>query len=141
MTPFDYVNSINSRDKRDIMEDDEAERAYVPFMVNRALSYFPETVMHAHRMTCMPHLSNREQYSYLLNIVRPAKRFAKWARRGVDEDIEAVQSYYGWSSAKAQQVLSILTPQQLKTIKEYLDRGGSNEKSGDVGRSDPGTGR
>jgi len=40
MSPFDYLNAINTT-KKDIMVDDVAEKAYTSFMVNRGLSYFP----------------------------------------------------------------------------------------------------
>ena len=46
MNPFEYVNAVNST-KKDIMIDDVAEKAYNPFMVNRSLSYFADTVLAA----------------------------------------------------------------------------------------------
>lgn len=123
------------------MEDPEAERLYQPFIVNRALSYFPETVMHAHAMTCNGFLDNKLQYHYLLNSVRPAKRFAKWAKRGIDEDIEVVRSYYKMNHSKALQVLSVLTSQQLQELKMRLERGGSYEKNRSTSGGDATAGR
>ena len=35
MNPFQYLNSINTS-KKDIMEDDIAEKVYAPFMINRS---------------------------------------------------------------------------------------------------------
>ena len=49
MNPFEYVNSINYT-KKDIMIDDIAEKAYNPFMINRSLSYFNDTVAMANEM-------------------------------------------------------------------------------------------
>ena len=43
MSPFDYLNSINDT-KQDLMVDDITEKQYNAFMVNRGLSYFPDTV-------------------------------------------------------------------------------------------------
>lgn len=40
MSPFDFLNSINTS-KKDLITDDTSEKQYSAFMVNRGLSYFP----------------------------------------------------------------------------------------------------
>ena len=42
-----------------------------------------------------------------------------------DSDLEAIMKCYGYNIDKAKSALSILSPDQLKTIKEKLDEGGS----------------
>ena len=82
--PFDYVNSINVT-KKDIMPDDITEKAYPAFMVNRALSYFNDTVLYANEMNVNHHIDNKLQYHFLINIIRKKKRFSKWLKpREVD---------------------------------------------------------
>ena len=53
MNPFDYLNSINVS-KQNLMrgsnDDAVAEKDYVPYMVNRGLSYFQDTVVIANEM-------------------------------------------------------------------------------------------
>ena len=132
MNPFDFVNSINSVAKNDIMVDDDTEAEYVPFIANRALSYFPETLLHANEMN-RTGTDNKRQYHYLLNSVRPAKRFAKWVKRDNIEFINIVKEYYSYSNEKAIQALTILTPDHLHYIKQKLERGGNNDKIRDVG--------
>ena len=61
MNPFQYLNSINTS-KKDIMEDDIAEKVYAPFMINRSLSYFYDTVGMANVMNRFHHISNKLQY-------------------------------------------------------------------------------
>ena len=46
MGPFDFLNAINDT-KVNVMVDDIAEKQYLPFIVNRGLSYFLETVLYA----------------------------------------------------------------------------------------------
>ena len=62
MNPFDFVNSINSNNKPDIMTGSEndalMESSYVPFVVNRTFSYFPETVLLANQVNLFPQLDN-----------------------------------------------------------------------------------
>ena len=61
MNPFDYLNAINNT-KEDIMVDDIAEKGYNPFMINRGLSYFNDTVLFANEMNRLHHTPNRLQF-------------------------------------------------------------------------------
>lgn len=123
MTPFDYLNSINDN-KRDIMVDDIAEKQYVPFVINRSLSYFPDTVQLANVMNRYHHIDNKLQYHFLINIIRKRKRFSKWIKPETESDIEAIKEYYGYSNEKARQALTLLSPEQIKIIKQKVSKGG-----------------
>ena len=125
--PFDYVSSI-TYNKTDMMtgtENDElAEAGYNPYLTNKSLSYFPDTLLYANEMNVLNHADNRLQYSYLLNSIRPKKRFSKWVKKQEDIDIEAIKQYYKYSTAKAEAALSLLSPQQINEIKRRLNKGG-----------------
>lgn len=123
MNPFDYVNAINY-DKKDIMHDDLDEKAYNTFLTNRSLSYFPDTVSAANVMNQYHHLDRKLQFHFLLNIVRKRKRFSKWEKPEVFDDVEAVKEYYGYSNEKARSALSLLSPDQLLEIKRRIYKGG-----------------
>lgn len=122
MNPFEFINSINSN--KDIMVDELAESQYVPFIVNRGLSYFPDTVLLANQMNMNAHLDNKLQYHYLINTTRPRKRFSKWAKKHENSDLEVVKEYYGYNNRKAEYALSLLTKQQLEYIKNKNKKGG-----------------
>lgn len=79
MSPFDYLNAINTT-KKDIMVDDVAEKAYASFMVNRGLSYFPDTILFANEMNVNHHIDHRLQFDFFINIIKKKKRFSKWAK-------------------------------------------------------------
>lgn len=132
MTPFDFVNAINSSKKTDIMSDTEndelAEKAYVPFVVNRALSYFPDALMYANHMNIHNILDNKLQFHYLLNSIRPGKRFSKWVKRQ-DSDLQLVMQYYSYNVDKAKQALPLLSAEQLLIIKTKLQSGIEDDKS------------
>jgi len=133
MNPFDFVNNINSTDKKDLVREGQAtEEDYVPFIVNKALSYFPETILYSNQMNAFPHAEKILQYHYLLNTVRPGKRFAKWVKRENVEDVEAVREYYGYNIEKAQAVLSVLTVDNLNYIKQKLQSGRNNDQIGNL---------
>ena len=123
MNPFDYANAVNFT-KQDIMDDDLKEKAYNSFLINRSLSYFPDTVAAANVMNQYHHLDNRLQFHFLLNIVRKRKRFSKWEKQNVLDDVEAVKEYYGYSNEKARSALSLLSPDQLENIKRRIYKGG-----------------
>lgn len=122
MNPFEFINSINSG--KDIMVDDAAENAYVPFIVNRGLSYFNDTVLVANKANTIHHLDKKLQYHYLLNTIKPRKRFSKWAKKHEDSDLEFVMLHYNYNYEKASAALSLLTKQQLETLKNKYNKGG-----------------
>jgi hypothetical protein len=124
--PFDYINAINNH-KDIIRESDDqtlAEKEYSAFMVNRGLSYYSDTLFYANEMNMLAHVDSLLQFDYLLNSIRPRKRFSKWARKVEDSDLEAVQAYFGYGYKKAQQALAVLSTQELEQLKTKLEKGG-----------------
>lgn len=119
--PFDWLNAINDT-KRNLVA--EGETGYNPFMVNRGLSYFPDTVMHAAEMTRLPHVDGDMQFTYLLHAVRKRRRFSKWSKQKTSEDLQAVMDFYHYNSRRAQEALRLLSPKQIKAIREKMDKGG-----------------
>jgi hypothetical protein len=123
MNPFEFVNSINYT-KEDIMIDDETEKEYLPFIVNRQLSYFQDTVLLSNEMNKYHHIDKKLQFHFLLNIVRKRKRFTKWSKPSGVDDLEVVKEFYGYSNEKARSAISLLTPEQIETIKNKVYKGG-----------------
>ena len=123
MSPFDYLNAINYT-KKDIMVDDIAEKQYNPFMVNRGLSYFQDTVLMANEINQYAHLDNRLQFDFLINIVRKRKRFSKWNKPEVATDLDVIKEYYGYSNEKARMVHNLLTDNQITELRRKVFKGG-----------------
>ena len=123
MNPFDYVNAINYT-KKNIMVDNITEKAYIPYMVNRQLSYFPDTVLAANEMNRNHHIDNRLQFDFFINIIRKRKRFSKWYKPETVSDLEAVKKYYGYSNEKARQFLTLLNTDQINELKRKVTTGG-----------------
>lgn len=123
MNPFEYINSINNT-KKDIMVDDIAESKYTPFMVNRSLSYFPDTVLYANEMNIQHHIDNRLQFDFFINIVKKKKRFSKWSKPEEISDLNVVKEYYGYSNEKAKSVLSLFTDEHLTELRKRMNKGG-----------------
>jgi len=126
MNPFDYVNSIN-HSKKDLMIGEDEEKAYPPFLVNRSLSYFQDTVLLANEMNKCAHIDNRMQYDFLKTAVRPRKRFSKWHKKTSSDRIDIIKAYYGYSDAKAQAISDLISEATLKEMKERLSKGGKTK--------------
>lgn len=126
MNLSEYLNSINYS-KKNLMADTDAEKAYAPYVVNRCLSYFPDTLLHANEMNRLNFLDKKVQYDYYLRSIRSRKRFSKWFKREESKDIELIKQYFGYSDKKAREVLSVLSKDDIKNIKKELDIGGNRK--------------
>ena len=126
--PFDYTNSI-TQTKKNLIRDSEnpelAEKQYSPFLTNRGLSYFPDTIMYANDMNMMPDLDHLLQYEYLLHSVRKNKRFSKWAKADKSDRLVNISQYYNCSLQKAKDISYVLTDEQYEKIKDMLSTGGT----------------
>jgi len=137
LTPFSFVNAIN-QSKDDLMLDqngnhsDLLERMYNPFIVNRSLSYFNDTVLHANEMNKNCHIDPKLQNHYLINTIRKRKRFSKWIKPEEFDNIEAIKEYYNCSNEKARQFVGLLTNEQLSELKQRVNHGGYKKNKGRI---------
>ena len=72
------------------------------------------------------HIDKKLQYHFLINIIRKHKRFSKWMKPESESDVEVVKQYYGYNNEKARQALLLLSPEQIKNIKQKVSKGGRN---------------
>jgi len=121
----DYLKSINET-KENLMDTDdpEWEKKYVPFIINKCLAPFNDTIMLVNEMNLRHHLDKKLQYDFLLNSIRSKKRYAPWVKASKLKDLEYVKEYYGYTNEKAKTALSILNDSQIKAIKDSLNKGG-----------------
>ena len=125
MNPFEFSNSITYT-KQDIMNDLN-EKEYAPFLVNRSLSYHQDCILYANEMNRRFDISHKLQYHYLLNTIRKRKRFAKWSKPELIDDLKIVMDYYSVSRGKAEEYLNILNKSGIETLKKRMKKGGKSE--------------
>ena len=126
MTPFDFLNAINEN-KKDLFQDPQASKDYTPFMINRGLSFFPDTVLYANEMNKHVQIPTKWQFEFLKNSIPKKKRFSKWHRRDATPDqVRIIVKHYKCSEKKAYEILTILTPLQVEEIRVAYDTGGRN---------------
>lgn len=125
MTPFDFVNAITFN-KDDLFEDPQAEKDYVPFIVNRALSYYPDTILYANEVNVHGQMPKRWQFDFLKGTITKRKRFSKWAKKEASTaDLTAVKEFYKYSTERAMEVMSILSREQIEYVKQQMGKGGT----------------
>jgi len=125
MNFFDFLNAINETKKDLIKEDPHSEKDYVPFMINRGLSYFPDTIMFANEMNNHASIPKNWQFDFYRIGVVKKKRFSKWHKRDQDSDqIALIMKEYGYSAQKAAQALELLNDKQIKELQEKYKTGG-----------------
>lgn len=138
LSPFDFIKSINEGRKgtqllKDCKADqsleysnpDSPDKAYVPFIVNRGLSYFKDTALFANEMNLHASMPHRMQYDFYKHIVTPGRRFSKWGKKSkASEDILMIQKAYDYSKEKAEAVYPLISKSQMKSLYDIFDKGG-----------------
>jgi hypothetical protein len=138
LTPFTFISSINDGRKGphllegckadqslETANPDSPDKAYVPFMVNRGLSYFKDTVLFANEMNIHHDLPNRMQYDFYRYMVTAKRRFSKWGKKqNAHADIAIIQKEYGYSREKAEAVYPIFNKTEIQKLYKKHDKGG-----------------
>lgn len=111
--------------KKDVLLTPEDEKSYVPFVVNKSLSFHLDCILLTNEMNLTPHLDRKLQYHFFITTIRSMSRpFNKWMKLEESEDLDVIKAFYSVSNAKAKEYLSILTRDQVTAIKEQMDKGG-----------------
>ena len=126
----DYLKAINqSKEKLMDGDDEEWEKKHPPFIVNKCLSPFPDTIQLVNEINQLPHLDKKLQFDFLINSLRPRKRYSPWMKAKKLDNLEYVKEYYGYSNDKAKTALEILNDEQISAIKKKLNKGGRHGTS------------
>ena len=123
----DWLNSINQSKINLIDEDYGTEKDYPPFIINKCMSGFMDTVLIANEMNIHSDLPKKMQYDFFINIVRPKKRFSPWLRKEKLDTLELIKNYYHYNDEKARSALRLLSEEQIEFIKQRMKTGGKNE--------------
>ena len=77
----DYLNAINYT-KENLLdtEDEQWEKKYFPFIVNKCVTPFPDTIMLVNEINQLHHLDKKLQFDFLINSLRSRKRYAPWMK-------------------------------------------------------------
>tara|TARA_Y100000031_G_C7918476_1_gene247122 strand:- start:128 stop:523 length:396 start_codon:yes stop_codon:yes gene_type:complete len=126
----DYLNAINQT-KEPLLdsEDEDWEKKYYPFIINKCISPFPDTIMLVNEINQLHHLDKKLQFDFLINSLRPRKRYTPWLKAKKLENLKYVKEYYGYNNEKAKAALDILNDEQISAIKTRLNKGGRDGRN------------
>ena len=126
----DYLNAINYT-KEPLMntEDEQWGKKYPSFIVNKCVAPFPDTVMLLNEINQLHHLDSKLQFDFLINSLRPRKRYTPWLKATKLENLEYVKEFYGYNNEKAKAALDILNDEQISAIKTRLNKGGRDGRN------------
>ena len=117
----EYLNAINYT-KDDLFADEEADKGYVPFVINRCLSYFPDTIMQVNELNVKPNVSKKMQFDYLRNAIRKRKRFSKWLKNTKDYRLESIKLHFGYGDKKALEAMRVLSDEKIDEIHDNISK-------------------
>ena len=126
----DYLKAINQT-KEPLLdtEDEQWEKKYPSFIINKCIAPFPDTVMLVNEINQLHHLDKKLQFDFLINSLRPRKRYTPWMKAKKLKSLEYVKEYYGYNNEKARYALDILNDEQISAIKTKLNKGGRDGRS------------
>ena len=126
----DYLGAINNTKENLLDTEDEMwEKKYPPFIINKCISPFTDTLMLVNEVNQLHHLDKKLQFDYLLNSIRPRKRFTPWLKAKKLKNLEYVKEFYGYNNEKAKAALDILNDEQISAIKTRLNKGGRDGRN------------
>ena len=121
----EYLKAIN-QSKEPLMdsEDEMWEKKYSPFISNRCLYPFSDTILLVNEMNIYNGLDNKLQFQFLLNSIRTRKRFAPWLKTSKIKNLETIKEYFGYSNQRVKEVLNVLTDEDISYMETKLNKGG-----------------
>lgn len=115
VSPFEFVNSISETKK--YVFDEQTESGYNPYIINRAMSNQPDCLFVANEMNQYNSIPKKSQYDFYFYSIEKKRRRGKWEKAEKDADLELVMEMLDYSRAKAEQVISIFTQEQLEQMR------------------------
>ena len=119
---FDFVKDLSYK-KEGIMNEDTKD-AYIPYLVNKAFSYYVDTIFQAQKMNMAPNLSPEMQYAFYFGAIRKKYRYTPWHKRNKEEmaELKAIGRYCHYSINKAREARPYIPDDIVKAlVEQYKD--------------------
>lgn len=129
-SPFDFIKSVAANKEYmftgNSSEDAIITKDYVPYLINKSLSFNQDTILFALEMSrYMGELSNKAQYDFYYYGIPKKFRKIPWYKKDKQlDEIKAIQQYYQVNTRRAEEIAKTLSPEQLDSILEIIEKGG-----------------
>ena len=121
-TPFDVINALS--EIRPLTYNDLLEKGpYDTFLINRSLSLSEDTTFIAAILNERSFLDKDVQANFIINTVRPRRRWSKWPKTVDKSKDQLVANYYGISLREAKLYSGLHSEKQLQEMSKILDTG------------------
>lgn len=124
----DWLRAINTKTSLQLTE--ENEQYYTPFIINRCMASYPDTVLIADEVNRFRHVSKRMQFDFYKAFVPKRSRFSEWEReyQSTEKDQLCID-YFNISVQKARWYASMIdmmpNAEEIWTeLKERTAKGG-----------------
>lgn len=123
LSPFDIIGMVCS--KKDPQWEDIEDKEYVPFIINRGLSQFHDTIMLAAEVNFRHQMPKKWQFDFYKHAIQPKKkRFAPWSKPENDALVNDISIAYGVNKRRAMGIRALLSDDDVKIFKELTRTGG-----------------
>lgn len=127
-SPFDFIGSFSS--KKEYLYDDRLSKDYVPFIINRGLSFSVQTLFYANEMNCSSALDKKLQHDFYFYFLPKTKSYNKWIKGEKSSAEETlIANKYNVSLEKAREYMKLLSPEQIEAIEQSMNKGGKHDRS------------
>lgn len=113
---FEILNNLNF-DKNYEKLDEVKRKNYNPYLINRGLSYFPDSVLQANAMNLRSFLDKQTQFDYLFHAVRKRKRFSRWHKKTNFELVPIITEVLECSPREAEKYANMITESMAYEIR------------------------
>lgn len=119
--------------KKVLHSDEEAKQFYIPFVVNKALSYHRDCIHFSNEMNRYPNISPLQKYDFYYGAIKKYKRkYIPWPKKLETQNkdkIQVIQKAYNVSEKIAYDYLDILSEEQVNLLlKKYNNYGGTKDE-------------
>ena len=122
----DFLPDFFNNKKNIMRSHPEAERDFLPWIINKAMSQHMDCVLHANEMNLASNLPKFAQYDYYIHAIRKGKRYG-WQKKHNIENLDLVMRHYNISEAKATVAMKLLSEEDIEYIKQANEQGGRNK--------------
>lgn len=121
---FDMLSSV--METKNYLYNDDTEKEYVPFMINRGVSQHPDTILFANEMNKCPSLTKKMQYDFFFYSLSRKQRRGKWAKAEDSDkaDLDLISKHYSVSREKAVDYLKLIDQDDLAALRNNYNIGG-----------------
>lgn len=126
LSPFDFVKDLSKNKTNLLSQDPDLEKEFKSsaFLVNRAFSYYIDTILWANEINSRPNIDPKMAHDFYFYGLPSKSRFSKWSKEIVDDDLQLLIDHYNYSKVRAIEALNLLTDSDLEQIRESRRIGG-----------------